>query len=89
MSMDVMTLAFKAMGFDPSVIMGQAQQLGTAFAALADGQKAAAEALARLEANQLAIMTTLGLAVPLPDGDMAALIAVESRKFLDEPVAAE
>lgn len=78
--MDMLSLAVKAMGIDPMAIMQQAEGLGRAFDLIGRSCERQEHALARIEASQLAIMTELGLAVPPPTEEQAALIAAESRK---------
>lgn len=77
----MMGLAMKAMGIDPGALMGQAGEFVAAFQTmraqlgeLLAGQARADEALLRIEANQGAVMAALGLAVPLPAGDVLRLI---------------
>jgi hypothetical protein len=84
--MDMFQLTMKAMGLDPNALMAQASQMGQAFEAIVAMQREAADQLARIESNQLTVMEAMGLYVaPLPTGDMARLIADESRRFTDPP----
>lgn len=81
--MDMLGLALKGMGFDPSAIIEQARQIGTAFGQLNENDLRLFEQLQRIEANQLSIMTHLGLYVPPPSAEVAEMIAIESRKHID------
>jgi hypothetical protein len=74
--MDMIGLALKSMGVDPSIVLKQAIEIGAAF------QKLAAQ-LDAIQANQEAIMTHLGLSVPPPAGAVLDLIALESRRITD------
>ena len=86
----MLSLTLKAMGVDPTALLGQAQQLGTAFETLATGQKTTVEqlgqllaALGRIETNQLTMMAHMGLYVPpLPEGEALELITRESQRYL-------
>lgn len=79
-------MMLKASGIDPAAIMGQAQQLGTAFGQLVAGVAQLGAQLDGLKANQLAIMAHLGMAVPDPSPDQLAIIAAETRKVIGADV---
>jgi hypothetical protein len=84
MAMDMLGMTLRAMGVDPNALFGQAMQLGNAFEKLISGQEAFAAQLDRIEANQHAIMTAMGIMVPPPSEAMALIIAAESRRFMDD-----
>lgn len=82
--MDMLALAVKAMGIDPLAIMAQAEGLGRAFDVIGQSCARLELAVARLEAGQLAMMTEMGLYVPPPTEEQAALIALESRRHAEQ-----
>lgn len=81
---DMLGVAFKAMGVDPVLMMGMAENLGRSFELIAKSCERQELALERIEASQLAIMTELGLAVPPPTDEQAELIARESLRHADQ-----
>lgn len=81
MDAGMLGLMLKGFGIDPQAIIKQATAIGTAFETL-QGQ------LSRIEANQVTIMTHMGLMAPEMPPDMLRLIAVESQRHID-PVRIE
>lgn len=83
MAIDMIGLALKGMGFDPVAIQTQATELVALFVGIKEALAFQADAMARIEANQLAVMSALGLEVPMPDEAALILIAQESRRFIE------
>lgn len=82
--MDMLALTLKAMGVDPALLFGQAQALGAAFERIAEQQGETLKQLEEVRRSQDAIMSAMGLYVAPPEGEIAALIAIESQKVLDQ-----
>jgi hypothetical protein len=87
---DMLGVMLRGLGVDPQAIMEQAAGLGAAFVELTAMQK---ETLLKLEvirstqeamrANQEAMLAAMGLSVAPPSEEVAALIAIESRRHME------
>lgn len=73
--MEMLKYALQALGVDPDILLGQAAEIGAAFARL---DRRCQEILT----NQHTIMAHLGLEIPPPSAEQAALIAQESQKLI-------
>lgn len=81
---DMLGVMLRGLGVDPQAIMDQAAGLSVAFNKLASMQEEALAQLATVRAGQDAIMAAMGLYVAPPTGAVAALIADESRRHIDQ-----
>ena len=81
--MDMLSITLKAMGVDPTQLFSQAMALGTAFEKIAQQQAETLRQLEQIRQSQDAIMSAMGLYVAPPEGEIAALIAVESHKLIE------
>lgn len=86
--MDMMTLALKSIGIDGEALMGQAKQIGATFQVIAERLTTLDAALARIEANQHAVMGHMGLYVPPPSGAALVIIEAESAAYAKRAEAA-
>jgi hypothetical protein len=80
--LDMFVILMKSLGLDPQLMTRQVGEVATAFRAMQEAQTEAGAALGRVEANQRAMMTHMGIYVAPPTDDELALIATESTKLL-------
>lgn len=87
MESPMIAMLIKSMGIDPSALIKQASDIGAAFQAILKGQ---ADLLAQQAAQTdmlWSIQVAMGIAPPHAiEGDMALLIADESRKFMGRKI---
>lgn len=82
MNFDMMTLAMKAMGFDPAQLTAQAGAIGATFAQLQREQTESLQLLRTLQAQQTALMGHLGMTIPPMDDETAAYVAEQTQQAL-------
>jgi hypothetical protein len=76
--LDMMGMMLRGLGIDPAALIEQAGQLGSTFQAIGAALARIEAGQARLEAQQLATMTALGIYVAPPEGETLALIEAAS-----------
>ncbi len=81
--MDMIAMTLKAMGLDPVQMVQQGTALVSAFEAIRRTQYELIARLEQIDRQQTAIMASMGLYVPVPDGETKALIEAGSKAWID------